>query len=125
MSQNNTQILYVGLDVAKLSLELHLTGPLHTLANDAKGHAQILKLVRRHPPAHDVCKATGGYEQPVVRTLHAARDLATRDKYQFQWWAVSRVVEGNYPMDSYTREEKCLRPKSRCYAQQNHFVSLP
>ena len=72
MSQNNTPILYVGLDVAKLSLELHLAGRLHSLANDAKGHAQILKLLRRQPSAHVVCEATGGYEQPVVRALHAA-----------------------------------------------------
>ncbi len=25
------------------------------------------------------------------KDLEAARDLALRDKYQFQWWAVSRV----------------------------------
>ena len=72
MSQNNTPILYVGLDVAKLSLELHLAGRLHSLGNDVRGHAQILKLLRRHPQAHVVCEATGGYEQPVVRALHAA-----------------------------------------------------
>jgi transposase len=72
MSQNNTPILYVGLDVAKLSLELHLAGQSHPLDNDAKGHAQLLKLLRPHPGAHVVCEATGGYEQPVVRALQAA-----------------------------------------------------
>ena len=71
MSQNNTPILQVGLDVAKSSLQLDLAGP-HTLANDPKGHAQLLKLLRPHPGAHVVCAATGGYEQPVVRALHAA-----------------------------------------------------
>ena len=71
MSQNNTPILQVGLDVAKSSLQLDLAGP-HTLANDPKGHAQLLKLLRPHPGAHVVCEATGGYEQPVVRALHAA-----------------------------------------------------
>lgn len=65
-------ILYVGLDVAKLSLELHLKSRFHTLANDAKGHAQLLKLLRAHPLAHVICEATGGYEQPVVRVLQAA-----------------------------------------------------
>src|SRR5215218_5449913 len=73
MSQNNPSILHVGLDVAKLSLELHLAGKSHTLTNDAKGHAQLLKRLRPHPQAHVVCEATGGYEQPVVRALHAAR----------------------------------------------------
>ena len=72
MSQNNSVILHVGLDVAKLSLELHLAGRSHPLANNAKGHAQLLKLLRAHPNAHVVCEATGGYEQAVVRTLQAA-----------------------------------------------------
>jgi len=72
MSQNNTNILYVGLDVAKLALQLHLAGRFHSLANDAKGHAQLLKLLRAHPAAHVVCEATGGYEQALVRALQAA-----------------------------------------------------
>jgi transposase len=72
MSQNNISILYVGLDVAKLSLQLHLAGRFHPLANDGKGHAQLLKCLRAHPNAQVVCEATGGYEQPVVRLLQAA-----------------------------------------------------
>src|ERR1044071_9487405 len=72
MSQNNISILYVGLDVAKLSLQLHLKSRFHNLANDAKGHAQLLKLLSAHPLAHVICEATGGYEQPVARFLHAA-----------------------------------------------------
>jgi transposase len=74
MSQNNitTPILYVGLDVAKSTLQLDLAGKSHALSNDAKGHAQLLKLLRMHPSVHLVCEATGGYEQPVVRALHAA-----------------------------------------------------
>src|ERR1039457_1151949 len=72
MSQHNPHILHVGLDVAKSSLQLHLAGHFHLLANDAKGHAQLLKLLRVHPNAHVVCEATGGYEQPPVRVLQAA-----------------------------------------------------
>ena len=73
MSQNNTTILYVGLDVAKSSLQLDLAAQPHSLANDPKGHAQLLKLLRGHPTAQVVCEATGGYEQPCVRVLHAAQ----------------------------------------------------
>jgi transposase len=73
MSQNNTAILYVGLDVAKASLQLDLAGTAHALTNDAKGHRQLLQLLRAQPTAHLVCEATGGYEQPVVRVLHAAQ----------------------------------------------------
>jgi transposase len=72
MSQNNTSILYVGLDVAKLSLQVHLAGRFYSLANDRKGHTQLLKLLRPHSGAHLICEATGGYEQPVVRALQAA-----------------------------------------------------
>ena len=71
MSQN-TPILHIGLDVAKLSLQLHLAGRFHALANDRQGHAQLLKLLRPHPGAQVVCEATGGYEQPVVQALQAA-----------------------------------------------------
>lgn len=73
MSQNNTPILYVGLDVAKASLQLDLAGQPHSLANDAKGHARLLKLLRDHPTARIVCEATGGYEKGVVAALHAAQ----------------------------------------------------
>jgi transposase len=72
MSQHNPTILHVGLDVAKLSLQLHLAGRFHSLANDPKGHLQLLKLLRGQPQAHIVCEATGGYEQAVVRVLQAA-----------------------------------------------------
>ena len=72
MSQNLSAVTYLGLDVAKASLQLDLAGQSHALANDAKGHAQLLKLLPAHPGAQLVCEATGGYEQPVVRALHAA-----------------------------------------------------
>jgi transposase len=71
MSQNNSSIIYAGLDIAKATLELYLAGQTHTLANDRKGHAQLLKLLRAHP-AHIICEATGGYERPSVRALQAA-----------------------------------------------------
>ena len=72
MSQNNLPILHCGLDVAKLSLELHLAGKSIPLTNDSAGHTRLLKLLRSHPRAHVVCEATGGYEQSVVRVLQAA-----------------------------------------------------
>ena len=72
MSQNNHPILHVGLDIAKLSLELHLAGKSYPLANDPKGHTQLLKHLRTHAHVHVICEATGGYEQPVVRMLQAA-----------------------------------------------------
>jgi transposase len=72
MSPNNTSILYVGLDVAKLTLELHLAGQTHSLTNDAEGHARLCRHLQPYPHGQVVCEATGGYEQSVVRALHAA-----------------------------------------------------
>jgi transposase len=72
MSQNNHSILYIGLNVAKASLQLDLAGQSHTLTNDAKGLVRFLKILRNHPGVHVVCEATGGYEQSAVRALHAA-----------------------------------------------------
>jgi transposase len=72
MSPNNNHIIHAGLDVAKLSLQLHLAGTFHSTSNDPKGHAKLLKLLRVHPNAQVVCEATGGYEQSAVRALQAA-----------------------------------------------------
>lgn len=72
MSQNNPPSLYVGLDVAKLTLQIDLAGKPHALANDAKGHARLLKLLRPYPNAQVICEATGGYEQSVVYCLQTA-----------------------------------------------------
>jgi transposase len=70
---NNPTILHVGVDVAKLSLQLDLAGRSHTLANDAKGQAKLLSFLRSQPAVQVICEATGGYEQPMVRVLHAAQ----------------------------------------------------
>lgn len=72
MSQNNQPIIYVGLDVAKDSLALDFQGSAHALANDAKGHARLLRILAGAQNVHVVLEATGGYEQPAVRALHAA-----------------------------------------------------
>jgi transposase len=72
MSQN-TSIYYVGLDIAKLSLELHLKGHFHQLPTSKAGGAKLLKLLRETPAAHVICEATGGYERAIVALLQAAQ----------------------------------------------------
>jgi transposase len=72
MSQN-IPILYVGLDVAKDTFVLHLEGSTHELAQDARGYARLRRLLAKAKrPVHLVLEASGGYEQPLVRCLHAA-----------------------------------------------------
>jgi transposase len=72
MSQNNSSILYAGLDIAKASLELHLVGKSHALTADAAGHAALIKLLHAHPGVQIICEASGGYERAPVAALHQA-----------------------------------------------------
>src|ERR1700727_2076052 len=75
MRQTNTQIMFAGLDIAKVSLQLHLASQSHLLTNDPIGRRRMVQLLRAYPAAHVICEATGGYEQPVLEALHAA-DIA-------------------------------------------------
>ena len=65
-------IIYAGLDISKLNLQLHLAGRIHDLPNTAAGHRRLLKLLAAHPGVQLVCEATGGYERDVVAALHEA-----------------------------------------------------
>jgi transposase len=65
--------IYTGLDIAKLNLQLHLTGRIHDLPNTAAGHRRLCKLLAAQPGGHVVCEATGGYERAVVAALQAAQ----------------------------------------------------
>lgn len=64
--------IHTGLDIAKLNLQLDLAGRPHDLPNTTAGHRQLLKLLAKHPGAHVICEATGGYEREVVRALQQA-----------------------------------------------------
>jgi transposase len=64
--------VYVGLDIAKATLQLHCQNQPFTLANTPEGHAHLIKRLRGVPGAHVVCEATGGYERPVVAALQTA-----------------------------------------------------
>lgn len=64
--------MYAGLDIAKLSLQLHHAGRLHDLPNTAAGHRRLLKLLATTPGVQVVCEATGGYEREVVAALQQA-----------------------------------------------------
>jgi transposase len=69
---NSSSPIYVGIDVAKLTLQMHLMGHQHELANDPEGHAKLCALLQKVPGAHVVLEATGGYETALMAALHAA-----------------------------------------------------
>ena len=74
MSQNNITTNYIGVDVAKKSLDLSGLGRSEELPNDAKGHRRFLSLLAKSAqPVHVILEASGGYEQALVRLLHEAK----------------------------------------------------
>jgi transposase len=67
-----TASVYIGLDIAKATLQLHCQNQQATLPNTAAGHGRLIQRLRAVPGAHLVCEATGGYERSVVAAFHAA-----------------------------------------------------
>jgi transposase len=66
-------LVYVGLDVAKSTLDLHLQGQSSHLAHDAKGGAQLLRQLAALPgPVQVILEATGGWERPILALLQGA-----------------------------------------------------
>jgi transposase len=72
----NTTITYLGLDIAKRSLDLspHPACTQRIYANDAVGHRALLTALAQVPgPIQIICEATGGYERPLLAALHQAQ----------------------------------------------------
>lgn len=68
---DGTNRSWVGIDVAKATLDLHVlpASQSHALANSATGHAQLRKLLPDPAGCLIVLEATGGYERRVVADL--------------------------------------------------------
>ena len=64
--------LYIGVDVAKLTLAIQFPDQLWSTANTDQGHAALLAKLKTLATGHVICEATGGYERAFVRALHAA-----------------------------------------------------
>ena len=69
-------LVYVGMDVAKATLDLHLpTQPqpqTRQFANNTSGHRTLVRWLQRFGPLQIVCEATGGYERAAVAALQSA-----------------------------------------------------
>lgn len=76
----NSSPTYLGLDIAKLTLDLspHPEIPISHYGNDTAGHRRLITRLRRLTvPVHIICEATGGYEHHLLRALQAANILVT------------------------------------------------
>jgi transposase len=71
--KKNIAPVYVGMDVAKATLQVHLQGRQIQFNNDHVGHTQLCKKLGGLSAAHVVCEATGGYEDAVARAFQAAQ----------------------------------------------------
>jgi transposase len=66
-------IVYLGLDVAKKSLDLDLNGLALHFTHDPAGCKKLLCRVKALcGPIQIVCEATGGWENPIVTAFHKA-----------------------------------------------------
>ena len=91
---------WIGIDITHLAISL-IEKRLKDAFGAVAGRAGSPRPAANHPDAtnspdgaHGVTRPTNKLEYVVHGTpkdLDAARDLAKRDKYQFQWWAVSLV----------------------------------
>jgi transposase len=63
-------VVYLGVDVAKATLEIDGLRALRKLPNTAAGHRRLCAAMPPH--AHVILEATGGYERGLVAALHAA-----------------------------------------------------
>lgn len=67
--------VYVGMDVAKATLDLHAPTPPRAQArqfpNTAAGQRALVRWISRLGTVHVVCEATGGYERAAVTALRA------------------------------------------------------
>lgn len=63
-------VVYVGIDVAKASLQVHLQGQQDEFANTPSGLRQLCRRLQKTPAVHAICEATGGYERALAKALH-------------------------------------------------------
>lgn len=62
--------VYVGIDVAKATLQVHVQGRQAEFKNTPSGLRQLRQVLQKTPEVHVVCEATGGYERALVKALH-------------------------------------------------------
>ena len=68
----SSPVVYVGMDIAKATLDLHaLSTPPQSrqFANSPVGHRALVRWLQGLGGVHVVCEASGGYERPVVLAL--------------------------------------------------------
>jgi transposase len=67
--------LFIGVDVSKSALDVHLNNKTFVVANDPKGLKKFVSLLKKEKVSNEdilvVCEPTGGYESKLVKLMHA------------------------------------------------------
>lgn len=64
---------YIGVDVAKATLQVDLRGSARSIHNTPGACRALCRQLQAIAGAHVICEATGGYERLLVESLHEAR----------------------------------------------------
>src|SRR5260370_36992051 len=71
--KTNAATVYVGVDVAKATLQVHQQGRQIELNNAPSGLTKFCNKLKALDGAHVICEATGGYERTLVEALHKVK----------------------------------------------------
>jgi transposase len=64
------ELVYCGVDIAKLFLDVAIGDEKRRLANDPTGHGQLIKWLKEvEGPVQVICEPSGGYERALVQAL--------------------------------------------------------
>ena len=116
----NTIITYLGLDIAKRSLDLspHPAGTPRTFSNDAAGHRDLVAALRQVGGSIQIiCEATGGYEHHLLAALHEAQVAVTlvnpRQVRDFARAKGLLAKTDSLMPQFWPNTERCLNPRPR------------
>src|SRR2546421_11940948 len=74
----NQSVVYIGIDVAKVHLDVAWAQSLRRLPNERSGHAALVPWIKKStPPVQLTCEASGGYEQTLLESLEKSEVKVT------------------------------------------------
>jgi transposase len=113
------ELIYVGIDVAKDRLDVHVrpSGEAFAVARDGEGLAALVERLVALAPALVVLEATGGFEQTVAASIAAARlALAVVNPRQIRDFARARGTLAKtdaLDAEAIARFAETIRPEPR------------
>jgi len=124
---NATDCIFAGIDVAKLKLDLALTGiqQVATFTNDSAGFTQLVELLLKAPPKLIVVEATGGLERPLLDALLEANlPVHLANPRQVRYFAISLgILAKTDPIDAHVIERYAAQLSPRLLQKRSENQS--